>query len=127
MFEKIFILLDQFLSAQVAVLVEEVDFEDLLAVGGVCVSEDVGDEEGEDVAESAVADVGGEGVVVVGVEELNFVDIVPARKLFHQHIPSISFGRSLGKASGRPTQLNQQTDTVEGVQGYDRGWDAWLS
>jgi hypothetical protein len=68
--EQVLVLLDEFLGAQVAVLVEEVDLEDLLAVGGVGVGEDIGDQEGEDVAEGAVPDAGREGVVVVGVEEL---------------------------------------------------------
>ena len=70
MVEEVFVLLDQLLRSEVAVLVEEVYFEDLLAVGGVCVGEDVGDVVGELVSECSVSDVGGEGVVVVGVEEL---------------------------------------------------------
>ena len=71
MIEQVLVLLHKFLRSEVAVLVKEVDLEDLLAIGGVGVGEDVGDEEGEDVAEGAVADVGGEGVVVIGVEELS--------------------------------------------------------
>jgi hypothetical protein len=69
--EEVLVLLDELLGTEVAVLVEEVDLEDLLAVGGVGISENVGDEEGEDVAEGAVAQVGREGVVVVGVKELH--------------------------------------------------------
>jgi hypothetical protein len=69
--EKVFVLLDEFLGAEVAILIKKIDLEDLLAVGGVGIGEDVGDEEGEDVAEGAVADVGGEGVVVVGIKELH--------------------------------------------------------
>ena len=70
MIEQVLVLLHKFLRSEVAVLVKEVDLEDLLAIGGVGVGEDVGDEEGEDVAEGAVPDVGREGVVVVGIEEL---------------------------------------------------------
>lgn len=69
--EKVFVLLNQLLGTQVAVLVEEVDLEDLLAVWSIGVGKDIGHEEGEDVAEGTVADVGGEGIVVVGVEELS--------------------------------------------------------
>jgi hypothetical protein len=58
------------LRSEVAVLVEQVYLEDLLAVGGVGVGEDEGYEEGEDVSECSVSDIGGEGVVIVGVEEL---------------------------------------------------------
>jgi hypothetical protein len=65
MVEQVLVLLDEFLGAEVTILVEEVDFEDLFAVRGVGIGEDVGDEEGEDVAEGAVAEVGGEDVVVV--------------------------------------------------------------
>ena len=42
----------------------------MFAIGGVGVSEDVGDEEGESCAECSITDVGGEDVVVVRVEEL---------------------------------------------------------
>lgn len=71
MIEQILVLLHKFLRSEVAVLVEEVDLEDLFAIRGVSIGEDVGDEEREDVAEGAVSDVGGEGVVVIGVEELS--------------------------------------------------------
>ena len=71
MVEQILVLLHKFLRAEVAVLIKQIDLEYLLAIGGVGISEDVGDEEGEDVAEGAVSDVGGEGIVVVGVEELD--------------------------------------------------------
>ena len=70
MIEHVLVLLDQLLSSEVAVLIKEVDFENLLAVGGVGVGEEVGDKEGEYVAEGSVADIGGEDVVVEGVEEL---------------------------------------------------------
>ena len=59
------------MGSEVAVFVEEVYLKDLLAVGGVGVGEDEGYEEGEGVSEGSVSDVGGEGVVVVGVEELS--------------------------------------------------------
>ena len=65
MVEEVFVLLDQLLRSEVAVLVEEVNFEDLLAVGGVCVGEDEGDEEGEHVSECSVSDILGENVVIV--------------------------------------------------------------
>jgi hypothetical protein len=58
------------LGSEVAVLVEEIDLEDLLAIWRVSISEDEGDEEGENGSEGAVTDVGGEDVVVIGVEEL---------------------------------------------------------
>ena len=65
MVKKVLVLLDKLLSAEVAILIEQIDLQDLLAVRCVSISEDVGDEEGEDVSESTVSDVGGEGVVVV--------------------------------------------------------------
>jgi len=65
MVKKVLVLLDKLLRAEVAILIEEIDLQDLLAVGCVSISENVGDEEGEDVSESTVSDVGGEGVVVV--------------------------------------------------------------
>jgi hypothetical protein len=71
MFQHILVLLHQLLRTEVAVLVEQVDLEDLLAVGGVGIRKDVGHEEGENVAEGAVSDVDAEDVVVVGVEELD--------------------------------------------------------
>lgn len=69
--EDILVLLDELLGAEVAVLVEEVDFEDLGAVVHVAVGDEGGDEEGEEIAEGAEADIGGHDVVVVGVEALN--------------------------------------------------------
>lgn len=71
MIKEILVLLDELLCAEVAVLVKQVDFQDLFAVGGISIGKDVCDEEGEDVAEGTVAKIGGEGVVVVGVEELD--------------------------------------------------------
>ena len=65
MVKKVIVLLDKLLRAEVAILIEQIDLQDLLAVRCVSISEDVGDEEGEDVSESTVSDVGGEGVVVV--------------------------------------------------------------
>lgn len=71
MVKKILVLLDKLLSAEVAILIKEINFEDLFAVWGIGISKDVSDEEGEDVTESSVAEVGGEGVVIVWVEELD--------------------------------------------------------
>ena len=71
MVKKVLVLLDKLLSAEVAILIEQIDLQDLLAVRCVSISEDVGDEEGEDVSESTVSDVGGEGVVVVWIKELH--------------------------------------------------------
>ena len=68
--EHVFVLLNKLLRPEVAILVEKVDFQDLLAVWGVGIGEDVGHKEREDVPEGPVADVGREDVVVVGVEEL---------------------------------------------------------
>lgn len=75
--EQILVLLDQLLSPEPAVLVEEVDFGDLrlvlaelayaIPVGEV---EEGGIDDGEEVPQRPEADVGGEDVVVVGVEEL---------------------------------------------------------
>lgn len=70
MLEEVLVLLDELLSAEPAVLVEEVDFGELGLVLAVGEEEDAGVDEGEGVAEGAEADVGGEHVVVVGVEEL---------------------------------------------------------
>jgi len=58
------------LGSEVAILVKKIDFEDLFTVGGVCISENESYEEGEDISECSISDIGGEGVVVVGVEEL---------------------------------------------------------
>ncbi len=69
--EHILVLLHQFVGPQIAVLVKEVNFEDLLAIWRVSIGEDVGDKEGEDVPKGSVADVGWKDVVVVGVEELS--------------------------------------------------------
>jgi hypothetical protein len=69
--EHILVLLDKLISSQIAVLVEKVDLENLLAIRRVGIGKDVGDEEGEDISEGSVADVGGENVVVVRVKELN--------------------------------------------------------
>ena len=70
MVEHILILLHEFFSSQIAILVKKVNFENLFAIRGVCISEDVGNQERENVSEGSVADVSGEYIVVVGVEEL---------------------------------------------------------
>lgn len=71
MVKHVLVLLDELVSSQIAVLIKEVDLEDLLAIRGVGVGKDVGNEEGEDVPEGSVADVHGENVVVVRVKELS--------------------------------------------------------
>ena len=71
MLEHVLVLFGELLGAQVAVFVEKVDFEYLPAVGGVGVSANVGNQEGEHVAQSAEPQIGGESVVVVRVEELS--------------------------------------------------------
>lgn len=74
MIEKILVLFDELLSSQVAILVEKVDFEDLLAIWGVSICKDIADKEGEDIAESSETNVSGKEVVIVGVEELIFMN-----------------------------------------------------
>lgn len=70
MVENIFVLLYEFVGSQIAVLIKEVNFENLFAIRWVCIGKNVGDEEGKDVSECSVADISREDVVVVGVEEL---------------------------------------------------------
>lgn len=72
MVEHIFVLLYEFVGSQIAVLVKEVNFENLFAIRWICIGKNVGDEEGEDVSECSVADISREDVVVVGVEELYY-------------------------------------------------------
>lgn len=70
MVKKVLVLLDELLGAEVAILIKQIDLQDLFAIWGIGISEDIGDEEGEDVSEGAVANVGGESVVVVRIKEL---------------------------------------------------------
>lgn len=71
MFKHVLVLLYKFVCSEVAVLIEKVDFEDLFAIWWVGISENVAYEKREKVSEGSVADIDGENVVVVGVEELS--------------------------------------------------------
>lgn len=70
MVKEILVLLDELLSSKIAVLVEEIDLEDLFSIGRIGVGKDIPNQEGEDVSEGPVSEVGAEDVVVVTVEEL---------------------------------------------------------
>ena len=71
MSEHILILLDQLLSPEVAILIEQIDFQDLFTIWWVGICKDVGDQEGEKVSEGPVAKIDAENIVVIGVEELD--------------------------------------------------------
>jgi hypothetical protein len=56
--KQILVLLDKFLRPEIAILVKKIDFEYLLAIGCVGISKNICYQEGEDVAESSIANVG---------------------------------------------------------------------
>lgn len=70
MIEKIFVLLNQLLWAEIAILIKKIYLENLLSVRSVGISEYESNQEGKNVTECSVSDVGGESVVVIGVKEL---------------------------------------------------------
>ena len=70
MFQEIFVLFNEFLSSELNVLIEQVDLQELSLVVPVDVSEDGEVDDGEDVSHKSESDVVSEGVVVVGIEEL---------------------------------------------------------
>ena len=71
MSEHVLILLDQLLSPEVAILIEQIDFQDLFTIWWVGICKDVGDQEGEKVSEGPVAKIDAENIVVIRVEELD--------------------------------------------------------
>ena len=69
-FQKVFILFNEFLGSELNVFIEQVDLQKLSLVVPVDVSEDGEVDDGEDVSHESESDVVGEGVVVICVEEL---------------------------------------------------------
>jgi len=69
--KQVLVLLDKLLRSEVAILVKKVGFENLFTIWWVCISKDVGNKEGENVSEGSVANVDAQGIIVIGVKELD--------------------------------------------------------
>jgi len=68
-FQKVFVLFNEFLGSELNVFIEQVDLQELSLVVPVDVSENGEVDNGEDVSHESESEVVGEGVVVVCVEE----------------------------------------------------------
>ena len=68
-FQKVFVLFNEFLGSELNVFIEQVDLQELSLVVPIDVSENGEVDNGEDVSHKSESEVVGEGVVVVCVEE----------------------------------------------------------
>lgn len=71
MLEEILVLLYKLLGSEPAILVEEVNLEDISAILGICLIKAIPDEQWDDISEHSETNVGSESVVVIRIEPLH--------------------------------------------------------
>jgi hypothetical protein len=125
-FQKVFVLFNEFLGSELNVFIKQVDLQKLSLVVPVDVSEDGEVDDGEDISHKSESEIVGEGIVVVCVEEhvdtesSGLVDklVILDGRIGHIVIPfrinrveGESFGRNAGsELGGSFNEINHFSD-----------------
>ena len=106
MLEKILILLNQLLWSKPTILIEQVNFQDLLLVLSISWTKQCSNNKWEEVSECSKSNICCENVVIVWIKELSYCQNVPITNQYQMHIGNIFVFQLLGMAWYHPIKLN---------------------